>query len=144
VSRDFCIGLSPNVFFLVNIQSVPASIEIGSDEDETTLELSCGYSPAAILAVIIVGVLMIVVLLTIGFQRHESGMPVVSSYSLAIVAAYHFVTKEEEFGKVENVTFGEVKWGVMRSTRTVLSIAVSRSKKVALPKEGNICAKMLP
>jgi hypothetical protein len=126
--------------FLVSIQSVPASIEIGSGDDETTVELTCGYSPAAILAVIIVGVLMIIVLLAVGFQRHESGMPVVSSCSLAIAAACHLDAKEEEFGKVENAAFREVKWGVMRSTGDGVEHCGFSVEEVASPKEGNIYA----
>jgi hypothetical protein len=73
-------------------------------------QLSCGYSPLAILVVLIVVVLMIAYAFWTGSRRLNSDIPVAPSCSAAISAACHPSTVEMEGG---NVAFKELRWGVI-------------------------------
>lgn len=57
---------------------------------------SCGWSPVAIVCVIIAGTLLTAVLVGVGAMRLPSGMPVAGSCSLAMAAACHPIPYEEE------------------------------------------------
>ena len=70
--------------------------------------LSCGFSPVAILAVILVGVAMVLLLLAQGFRRFESGIPLAGTSSGAIAAACH-VAQGEDGG---DARYKPVAWGV--------------------------------
>ena len=57
--------------------------------------LTCGFSPVAILAVIMVGVVMVLVLLAQGFRRFAPGIPLAGTSSGAIAAACHLPAAED-------------------------------------------------
>ncbi len=64
-----------------------------------------GYSPKAIIAVIVVGVVMLLFVVGMGFKSYETAIPLVGNNSLAIGAACHASEGDEEAaGK-------EVMWG---------------------------------
>lgn len=126
--------------FLVSIQSVPASLETGNGDDETTERLTCGYSPSAILAVIVVGILMVGILLVFGLRRYESGMPVAGSCSLAIAAACHPDPEEKEYRTGQDIASGEVKWGDMGSMVDGVGHCGFSSEEVGIPIKGMMYA----
>jgi hypothetical protein len=71
--------------------------------------VTCGYSPIAIIFVIIVAVLMAAFAVFTGCKRFRSGMPVVGSCSAAISAACHPVPGLEKMVEAD----APLQWGVM-------------------------------
>ena len=57
--------------------------------DHTQSVSTCGYSPIAIITVIIVGAIVVLLGLANGFRRYKAGIPLVGSCSAAISAACH-------------------------------------------------------
>jgi hypothetical protein len=71
-------------------------------------ELSCGYSPLAIILTLISGVLMLAAIAGFGSIRLRSNMPVVANCSAAIAAACQVPVAEHEKG----ASGLKVQWGV--------------------------------
>lgn len=69
--------------------------------------LDCGYSPAAIFCLLIIGIVMILVLALHGLRKLDSGMPIAGSCSLAISAACHRPSGDE------NAALLPVQWGAV-------------------------------
>ena len=92
--------------FVVAIQQFNSSYEI--IEGGWTL-LACGYSPIAILLVIIIACGLVIALLVTGALRFRSGMPVAATCSMAIAAACH----SSEGASTSLTAESPVKWGVM-------------------------------
>lgn len=81
------------------------------DEDAWVMidsELSCGYSPLAIIFTLISGVLMLAAIAGFGSVRLRSNMPVVANSSAAIAAACQVPVVEHEKG----ASGLKVQWGV--------------------------------
>jgi hypothetical protein len=117
--------------FLVNIESVPTDPDIFK-EGFTADQLTCGYSPIAIFAVILVGIFMIGFVLTAGMQRFKSGMPVAGSCSASISAACHAYSEHRD----ENAALGKLSWGTtVQATRGIGHCSFS-STIVETPTEG--------
>ncbi|KAI9686873.1 MAG: hypothetical protein M1822_002626 [Bathelium mastoideum] len=91
--------------FLVDVNGYPTASPKDLDESFIT----CGYSPAAMLLVIIAGVLMIVYILVFGSLRFKPGIPVASSCSLAIAAACHPGSKNRDV----DISESKLQWGVI-------------------------------
>jgi hypothetical protein len=68
----------------------------------------CGYSPRAILAVVIIGVIMVCIAFAVGRLRFRTGMPVAGSCSAAISALCHVPGSEDG----EEAARMLVQWGV--------------------------------
>jgi hypothetical protein len=83
---------------------------LGSEDAWVTdqSELSCGYSPLAIIFTLISGVLMLVAVAGFGSIRLRSNMPVVANSSSAIAAACQMPVAEHEKG----ASGLKVQWGV--------------------------------
>jgi len=102
--------------FLVSVEIDDSEIFAGSlsvpgfdDEFDEPLDMAfCGYSPAAILAVVLLGVAMVVGLVVVSRRRFRSGMPVAGSCSAAISAMCH--APYDETGEAAATL--PVKWGV--------------------------------
>ncbi|KAH7551297.1 hypothetical protein BM1_09613 [Bipolaris maydis] len=77
--------------------------------DELMSITTCGYSPLAIICVIVFGSLMFIALLAVGFVPYKRVMPLASSCSMAISAACH---PESE----TRVSTHEVQWGVLKAS----------------------------
>lgn len=75
--------------------------------------MTCGYSPIAMLIVIIIGVLMILVACGSGWMMLPSAMPVAGSCSAAISAACHSRYFEERDDIIE-AALSEVQWGAIQ------------------------------
>jgi hypothetical protein len=71
--------------------------------------LTCGFSPMAILASLLAGVVLMLVAFSIGRFRLASAIPVAGSCSAAISAACHTSITD-----VKRPDEGFVKWGVIR------------------------------
>lgn len=104
--------------FLVAVDA----LTIGSEDDavsnrEHTGErdyMTCGYSPLAMLLVLIVGALMIIAALVFGTRRLASGVPVAGSCSAAISATCHGGFSD---GEKSSAAEGKVQWGVIGGER---------------------------
>lgn len=83
--------------------------------DELMSIMTCGYSPLAILCVIIFGSLMFIALLTAGFIPYKSGMPLASSCSIAISAACHPESENQ-------VSTQEIQWGVLEASDNQVNV----------------------
>ena len=91
--------------FLVVINGYPTDSPNILDQSYIT----CGYSPAAMLLVIIVGILMMAYILVFGSLRFKSGIPVASSCSLAIAAACHPGSENRDV----DISESKLQWGVI-------------------------------
>jgi hypothetical protein len=105
----------------------------GSIEDGLT---TCGYSPIAMLAVLIVGLLMLLVLLGFGYIPYKTGMPLAGSSSLAISAACH---PEEDPGTGEDaLSRQKLQWGVVSTGLNGVGHCAFSSKEVGPPLDGRV------
>lgn len=93
--------------FLVDIDYRSYSIGMGQWTIERS-ELTCGYSPLAVIFTLIAGVLMVVGIAAFGSIRLKSNMPVVANCSAAIAAACHVPVEDHEKG----ARGWKVQWGV--------------------------------
>ncbi|MCJ1470576.1 hypothetical protein MMC07_009222 [Pseudocyphellaria aurata] len=73
---------------------------------------SCGYSPIAIIFVIILAVFMVLFGIGIGMKRYGPGIPVAGSCSVVLSAACH--TEDEQFAS-SKMASKPFQWGVVRS-----------------------------
>ncbi|KAF2626657.1 hypothetical protein BU25DRAFT_411632 [Macroventuria anomochaeta] len=71
----------------------------------------CGYSPIAMLVVIILGVFMVAAVVSFGYIPYKTGMPLAGSCSLAISAACHPAQYPE--AKDGALSEQKVQWGVV-------------------------------
>lgn len=76
---------------------------------ETATLNKCGFSPTAMLAVMIAGVLMIVAVVGLGRYHYVTSMPLAGSCSLVISAAYHSKLHSEP-GSI--VSEQKLQWGI--------------------------------
>lgn len=93
-------------------RGVRQTISLGYEFDAITQ--SVGYSPTAMLAVIVLGVLMVVAVIGIGYIPYKSGMPLAGSCSLAIGAACHL---DQQVGAGDEVMSEQkLQWGVVSTS----------------------------
>lgn len=85
------------------------SIFIVAIELEGDLATTCGYSPLAIMAVVIAAVIMALAVAITGFIQLPTAMPVVGSCSLGIAAACHGLGRAERVDEA----LGLLRWGAM-------------------------------
>lgn len=96
-------------FDLYDEYGEPITDYIGWDWDVVTQTV--GYSPIAMLAVVVLGVVMVVAVTGFGYIPHRSGMPLAGSCSLAISAACH---PEERSGADDGLLSEQkLQWGVV-------------------------------
>jgi hypothetical protein len=81
-------------------------ISLMDDASQNNSFIACGYSPIAMLLVIIVGALLVISLVAIGRMPLKSAMPVAASCSAAISAACHSDGEDND-----NAAFQKLKWG---------------------------------
>lgn len=68
---------------------------------------TCGFSPAAIIATIVIGAVIVITTIALGQRRYNGSIPLVSSCSLAISAACHRPEWDAD------AAFKAVQWGVI-------------------------------
>ena len=91
-----------------------------------------GYSPLAVILVLVVGVIMVATLVALGFRRYKAGIPLAASCSAAISAACHPPAHETHASVLS------LKWGVVvgESWDTVGHCSFS-SSEVTMPLPGS-------
>jgi hypothetical protein len=102
--------LGSQSLFLVSIDTWAYSNQAGmwtmDDSGESSL-ISCGYSPLAIIFLLVTGYTMLGLLVGSSFRRLKTGMPVVGSCSAAIAAACHL--PDEEYDGDSSIA--KLQWG---------------------------------
>ncbi|KAH6867812.1 hypothetical protein B0T10DRAFT_502133 [Thelonectria olida] len=86
-------------------------VSLQHGDNEYTFYSACGYSPTAIISVILVSFFLVAAVAITGFQRLPTAMPVVGSCSLAIAAACH----HHEGIPQPNAPLTRLKWGVTQT-----------------------------
>jgi hypothetical protein len=88
---------------------------------------TCGYSPIAMLAVVILGVFMMAIVVGFGYIPYKHGMPLAGSCSLAISAACHPGQHTEEDIVLSEQ---ELRWGVVSTSVDGVGHCAFSSKEV--------------
>ena len=100
--------------FLASINFYRDGLELETSDAKV---MGCGYSCAAIIFAIILGLMLVGMLVGSGFRRYPGGMPLASTCSAALSAACHPPADDKE------AAYKELRWGVVRgysSTRVSL------------------------
>jgi hypothetical protein len=101
-------------------------------------ERTCGFSPIAILSVVIVGATMLVAVIAFGFIPYKRGMPLVGSCSLAISAACHPDQYDEDKGSL--LSEQKLQWGVVSTGEDGIGHCAFSGKEVTQPIKGQTYA----
>lgn len=101
--------VSQSLFYM---EIIPFNLERNPQSNHALV--TCGYSPAATILAIALGILFIVVLLLLGRRRLRSQMPLAVHCSAAISAACHPITRHDH--AAQPIQWGEVTLGAMSST----------------------------
>ncbi|RMZ81806.1 hypothetical protein DV738_g2021, partial [Chaetothyriales sp. CBS 135597] len=101
---------------------------------------SCGYSPIAMLTVLLLGALIVVGVIGLSFQRYDGGIPLVGSCSVAISAACHRPAWDTD------AHLNPVQWGAVpgQEQETELGHCCFTSGKVEEPVVGKMYAGIPP
>ncbi|CAG8979112.1 hypothetical protein HYALB_00000245, partial [Hymenoscyphus albidus] len=97
--------------------------------------MTCGYSPIATIAVIVVGVIMVAAAIVTSRFKLKSGMPIAGSCSAAISAACH-PWEEVENGKM---AISKLRWGSL-ATEGEIGHCSFTSEEVTQPEDGKLYA----
>jgi hypothetical protein len=99
---------------------------------------TCGYSPIAIITVMIFGCCMVVAIVAFGFVPYKQGMPLAGSSSMAISAACHIDKRSEVDGATAAVE--KVQWGVAAVAEDGVGHCSFTTRDVTLPVKGELYA----
>jgi hypothetical protein len=99
---------------------------------------TCGYSPIAIITVIIFGSLMVLGIVAFGFVPYKQGMPLAGNSSMAISAACHLDERLDPDGAA--VAVDKVQWGVVSVGEDGVGHCSFSTKEVTRPVEGDVYA----
>ncbi|KAJ4373036.1 hypothetical protein N0V83_003327 [Neocucurbitaria cava] len=102
-----------------------------AEDNFTTL----GFSPSAIIAVIVLGTLMVISIIGVGFIPYKRGMPLAGTCSMAISAACHDLDNEDT-----DVAVRRLQWGVVSMGHDSLGHCAFSSKSVEAPVKGEMYA----
>ncbi|KAF2399477.1 hypothetical protein EJ06DRAFT_538344 [Trichodelitschia bisporula] len=94
--------------------------------------ITCGYSPVAMLATLIVSIFIAAAIIVLGRRRLASGMPVAGSCSAAIAAA----CQPEPEGQGDAV-WSKIRWGALPSEGSVGHCTFSENE-VEVPRDGEL------
>lgn len=99
---------------------------------------TCGYSPIAMLAVVIVGIFMVLAVIAFGYVPYKRGISLVGSCSLAISAACH----PGQYSADGNASLSEQKlqWGVVSTTVDGIGHCAFSSREVEPVVKGRMYA----
>ena len=93
--------------FLVRVNTIGPDDDLGTGVESPGEGIStCGYSPIAMIVVIILGSIVVLLGICFGFRKSKGGMPLAGSCSAAISAACH--PPETDV----NASLKRVMWGV--------------------------------
>lgn len=85
------------------------AVEKPGDTSDTTLYSTCGYSPIAIIAVILTSTVLVSAVVITARRRFPTAIPVVASCSMAIAAACHHTNGQAQ----PDAPLLPLKWGVI-------------------------------
>jgi len=97
--------------------------------------LTCGYSPIAIIFVILVGFLLMATTILLGFRRYKAGNPLAANCSAVISAACHTKNGLEDI----KAPYLPLQWGVTHFEGEIGHCAFS-ADEVTFPKEDHLYA----
>ena len=99
---------------------------------------TCGYSPIAIISVLVLGIFMVLAGLAFGFVPFKSGMNLAGSCSAAISAACH----NGELDGIDGhcAAREEVKWGVVGRSLDGVGHCAFSDRDVEFPRKGEMYA----
>lgn len=120
--------------FLVNVERYRVYDNVARSRDIYSDYMTCGYSPIAMLVVIIVGVLMIIVVCVSGSVKLKSSMPVAASCSAAISAACHKGLTDGADGA--STAISRVKWGALTRQSDIVGHCCITDEDVTEPVAG--------
>ncbi len=132
------VGVSSGLHWLVSRSLFLVKINVydrnGNPEPERDIS-ACGFSPLAILLVIVILTAMLVVLLVYGMRSLALGIPVAGANSWAISAACHYIQGDKD----EDAALKPLKWGVVvPASEGQPGHCCITSQKVEAPIEGQI------
>jgi hypothetical protein len=99
---------------------------------------TCGFSPIAIITVIIFGSLMILGIVAFGFVPYKQGMPLAGNSSIAISAACHLDERVDPDGAT--VAAEKVQWGVVSVGEDGVGHCSFSTQAVTAPVKGDVYA----
>jgi hypothetical protein len=94
-----------------------------------------GYSPPAIISVLVLGVLMVVSIVAFGYLPYKRGMPLAGSCSMAISAACHPL---ERVDNGESIAEKKLQWGVVSTGADGIGHCAFSAKDVGSVVEGKM------
>jgi hypothetical protein len=124
----FLVSITINAYMFDNDNNITGST--------MSSNFTCGYSPLAIILVIVVALLMATFAVFVGLKRFKTGMPLAGSCSAAISAACHPLPGSEK----TVVTDAPLQWGVMGVTADVVAHCGFSSSQVEAPQDGVLYA----
>ncbi|KAK4224370.1 hypothetical protein QBC38DRAFT_423706 [Podospora fimiseda] len=94
---------------------------------------SCGFSPFAVFITIIVGVVLMMIVVALGFRKYDGVMRMVGTNSLAIASACHVLPEDREDGYLL-----PVQWGVVSIQNGVgrCAFTTAAEGEIRMPREG--------
>ena len=110
--------VSQTLFFgFFDIYDVNGRMKVGGSDVHESEVSRLGYSPLAILWVLVIGLVAWVAILALGLLRtYPAGMPLLGCSSVVIAAACYPPDDDVKFGYGEYAAAGPVSWGVVRQT----------------------------
>lgn len=90
---------------------------------------TCGYSPVAMLIVIILGTILTAAMAAVGFLPYKTGIPLAGSSSLAISAACH--PREATSHVNHRLSEGKLQWGVVKTDADGIGYCAFSNQDVA-------------
>jgi hypothetical protein len=99
---------------------------------------TCGFSPIAIVSVIVLGGLMIVGIFAFSFVPYDRGMTLAGSCSIAISAACHLDKEVDIDGEVAAIE--KLQWGVVSVGDNGVGPCAFSSQDVEVPVKGELYA----
>jgi hypothetical protein len=99
-----------------------------------------GFSPSAILSVIVLALLMIISIVGMGYIPYKGGIPLAGSNSMAISAACHPANDCNADEGGISTAFERLQWGVMKTSQDGVGHCGFSSEQVTAPVEGEMYA----
>jgi hypothetical protein len=142
------MGLSGLLHYLVSQSIFLVAVDIyeadglpGSRIEPGRMSLgwkTCGYSPIAIISVLILGIFMVIAGIAMGFVPFKPGINKAGSCSVAISAACH--NREWDGVDGHTASTGRVKWGVIGRGADGVGHCAFSTEEVEFPQEGQFYA----
>jgi hypothetical protein len=113
--------------------------EVGNEKNRIAIA-TCGFSPIAMICVIVAGGCITIFAITLGFRKFPPEMPIAGSCSMAISAACHSAPGEGVTASTEALQWGVVPW--MLSAEGAGHCCFSKDR-VGLPIPGHMYAGVM-